>query len=304
MGFVILSHSNPDQVLRLVRTLNRLYGDPPIVCHHDESRSPAPRDVPANVRFVRPSLVTGWAKWSVVEAFLAALRLLYASNGPRWFTLLSGADYPVMRAEQVLRTLDEGGFDAHVDAWRIGDCSRDVITGKRRNPHLLHFDSPDNRTVKRRHYIKAQLWVPIIRRDPRLRLGRYTIHLPFDARTPFRPDFCCYYGDHWFTGNARAAATLLAPTDDHLALRRYLKRRTQPDEIYYQTVLMNDPSLSISIDNKRFAEWNGGGAHPMTLTSDEVPRALASGAFFARKFAPDDPILDTIDAALARPATA
>ena len=298
MGFVILSHRDPDQLLRLITTLNRLYDAPPIVCHHDERQSPAPA-APANVRFVRPSLKTGWAKWSVVEAFLAALRLLYASDGPRWFTLLSGADYPVMRARQVMATLEGGACDAYIDAWRIGDCARDVIRGKRRNPQLGHFDSLENRKLKRSHYLNAELWLPFVRRDPRWRLGRYTIHLPFEARNPFTRDFCCYYGDHWFTANAKAAAALLSPTDQHRALQRHLRMRTSPDECYYQSVLLNDPSLSISIDNKRWAEWNGGGAHPMTMNEREVPIALESGAYFARKFKPGDPTHDMVDAALA-----
>ncbi len=38
IGFAILSHTEPEQLLRLVRTLNSMFGDPPIVCHHDFSQ--------------------------------------------------------------------------------------------------------------------------------------------------------------------------------------------------------------------------------------------------------------------------
>jgi hypothetical protein len=38
IGFIILSHDKPAQLLRLVRRLMKLYGDPPIVCHHDFSK--------------------------------------------------------------------------------------------------------------------------------------------------------------------------------------------------------------------------------------------------------------------------
>ena len=90
IGFVILSHRDPAQLLRLVVTLNRLYDDPPIACHHDREQSPIdPGIFPGNVRFVEPSVRTGWAKWSVVRGFLAALRLLYDHAAPDWFVLLS-----------------------------------------------------------------------------------------------------------------------------------------------------------------------------------------------------------------------
>ena len=97
IGFVILSHRDPAQLLRLVQTLNRLYDDPPIACHHDMAQCPLdPSGFPGNVRFVDPSIRTGWAKWSVVRGFIAALRLLYADTGPEragpdWFVMMSAA---------------------------------------------------------------------------------------------------------------------------------------------------------------------------------------------------------------------
>ena len=102
IAFVLLSHREPAQLLRLVTTLNRLYDDPPIACHHDFSQCPLDTaNFPGNVRFVTASIRTGWAKWSVVRAMLAALRLLYDHADPDWFILLSGADYPIRDAAAV-----------------------------------------------------------------------------------------------------------------------------------------------------------------------------------------------------------
>ena len=38
IGFVVLTHSNPPQITRLIRCLNALYSSPPIVLHHDFSQ--------------------------------------------------------------------------------------------------------------------------------------------------------------------------------------------------------------------------------------------------------------------------
>ena len=43
IGFVILSHNNPQQLLRLVRCLQRIYDNPPIAIHHDIGQSPLRR---------------------------------------------------------------------------------------------------------------------------------------------------------------------------------------------------------------------------------------------------------------------
>jgi hypothetical protein len=53
IGFVIISHNQPQQLLRLVRRLQSLYDNPPIAVHHDFAQSPIRRDeFPSDVKFV------------------------------------------------------------------------------------------------------------------------------------------------------------------------------------------------------------------------------------------------------------
>lgn len=302
IGFIILSHQEPGQLNRLVGTLNSLYDRPPIACHHDSSQVPiATSDFPANVTFVEPSIKTGWGKFSVVEATLSALRRLYEKSDPDWFTLLSPSDYPIAPAAQVradlaashadaLMDFREPGMDEHQAAARFGP----------RNPMLAHFEAASNRAMTPRRYLAAQIWLPALRREKHgLRLGRNTISLPFkDPFRPFAPDFRCYYGDHWFSGSRRAAEALLNPTAREIRLGKYLRRRASADECYYQSVLCNRADLTVVRDNRRYAQWNGGGAHPVALGCADLDAMMGSGAHFARKFAPGDPVLDRIDALL------
>ncbi|MBB6505141.1 hypothetical protein F4693_002128 [Sphingomonas endophytica] len=304
IGFVILSHRDPAQLLRLVGALNRLYDDPPIACHHDSAQCPIDKGAfPGNVRFVEPSIRTGWAKWSIVGAFLAALRLLYDDAAPDWFMLLSAADYPIRDARVVRSELAASDADALID-YRLVDDTPEGTLAKfgPGNVELSHFESPANRRLKWSHYQGAELWFPILRFDAprrRLRLGRYTLHLPFAAPfSPFTQNFRCFYGDFWFTGSARAAAVLLNPGEQHLRLQKHLLRRSIPDEGYCQTVLCNEPGLKLVRDNHRYAQWNGGGAHPQLLTDADLGAIRASNAHFARKFAQGAPVLDRIDAML------
>lgn len=305
IGFVILSHDSPDQLLRLTRRLNAIYLDPPIVCHHDFSQTPCdPRAFPSNVKFVMPHLKTGWAKWSVVEAALRALEILYSDAAPDWFVLLSAADYPLMPAKDVLNDLRAGRADAYLDyrpVTRSAIPMPDHVPGNRT---LAHFATPGNLALSWRRYVGAQIWFPILRRsEPAisttrgsgLRLGRYTISLPFAAHTPFTPRFKCYSGDHWFTANRKAAAILLNPTKKHFQLQRYLRLRPNPDECYYQTILCNEPRLRICKNTRRFFNWGGGGARPRFLTQQDLPTMLSSGAHFGRKFDPAAAVLDDID---------
>ena len=312
LGFVILSHSNPAQLLRLVKTLNTAYGAPPIACHHDFGQSELDRSAfPSNVHFVEPYIKTAWAKWSVVRAGLEALRLLYQRANPTWFTLLGETDYPVRPANEVIGDLSARQADAYLDyrpVRRATTVAPDQIPA---NPALSHLASQGARACQWRFYLGAQIGIPIIRaREPDFRntktgwrLGRYTVHLPFAApQAPFHKEFRCFAGDHWFSGNRRVANILLNPTADHLRLRTYLRFRTIPEECYYATVLGNDRSLRIDKNTKRFAEWQGGGAHPQWVKENDLPKMLASGSHFARKFMPNASVLDELDRIVGGPA--
>jgi hypothetical protein len=299
IGFIILSHNNPQHLLRLVRRLQQMYDNPPIVCHHDFGQCNLRRDdFPSEVRFVTPHIDTRWGRFEVVSATLRSLELLYSNAAPDWFALLSGADYPTMGADGVLKGLSLSNADALIDFREAVKTAPSLPYTLPENPALAHFVSPGNLKISWNRYVGFNAWVPIIRPGPRL--GRYTIYLPFEAwGSPFGPNFKCYYGDHWFTANRKAAEILLHPTDRHIRLRRHLQFRIVPEECYYHSVLGNAPGLNISKATKRFSEWLGGGAHPQTLGLNDLPSIVSSKAHFARKFAPDTPVLDEIDKLLA-----
>ena len=317
IGFIILSHNNPQQLHRLVLCLQRIYDNPPIAIHHDMGQSLLHQsDFPSDVKFVVPHLKTRWGKFSLVAAALQALKLLYQNATPEWFVLLSAADYPTMPAQKVLEELASSGVDALLDYREVPKISdpRHKLTfnlsvskyfGSLTSSHFdPPFPVPENPALKQfaldknvelawRRNLAFHVWFPVIRSGPRI--GRWTLYLPFDGwRLPFTPDFKCLYGDQWFTGSHRAAEILLNPTDKHMEFRRHLRSRNDvSDECYYQTILGNAPGLKISTATRRFSDWTEsaggprGGAHPKVLGLDDLPAIISSKAYFARKFAPE-----------------
>jgi len=297
-----LSHGKASQLLRLVAAIDREYDRPPIACHHDFGQ--APLDINQfgnNVVFVQPHIATGWGKFSVVQATLASIDVLYASYGPDWFVHLSAADYPVMSGRKVKRLLAEATCDAFLDGRPVD--ARATPAGSTigtQNPKLDHFNSAANQRIKRLFYTSREIWIPLVRWKPKLRLGRFTYRTGWRVSKVY-DEFPCFYGDFWFCGNSKTAKVLMEESEKHANLRRHLRARSNADETYFQTVIMNEPGLQVCLDNKRFAEWNGGGAHPMFLGEDQLDEMLSSGAFFARKFQHGSEVLDCIDGALAAP---
>jgi hypothetical protein len=301
-GFVILSHRSPNQLMRLCLTLNALYNEPAIACHHDfDQCSIDTAAFPSNVHFVRPSIATAWAKWSIVEATLAGLRLLYSVADPEHFYLISAADYPCARRETVERDLAEHQADAFIDAFELREALRgNAVIG---DGHLAHHRAPHNVKLERGRYLRAQAKIPIVRFRPPAysttaerfpRLGRLTVSLPFAAPdSPFGRRYRCYVGSQWFTGNRKLAGRLLSPSPEDRKLQKFYMSRVVPDESYFQCVICNAADMKWENRTFRHAFWDG--AHPIDLGARHLDAILNSGAHFARKFREDDPVLGMID---------
>ena len=289
IGFVLVTHTGSDQADRLVVRLNAMFNSPPIVWHHDFSRSDRDtRHLPENVGFVRPHQRTHWARFSVVEAATRALRQMYeGSQGPDWFVLLSGSDYPIKPAHVILRDLETGGYDAHI--------SHEMLRAH-------HFERDWQRecydrycTIRLFRYPAVTRRLRLVKRDLRLRSLR--LASPF---LPFSPDFRAFAGSQWFAANRRAAEIIIGLDLTRFPLALHYRRVEFPEESYFQCVLANAPQLKLHNCDYRYVDWSANEAHPKTLTLDDLPALTASDCHFARKFdaGVDARVLDEIDATL------
>lgn len=290
IGFVVLTYSDPPQVVRLLTRLRELYGvDAPIALHHNFSQCALDLgELPAGVRLVRPHLETGWDSWNTVEATLEALRLVYSGHaGPEYVVLLSGTDYPVARPERVLANLRAGGADAYIKATVVSPWRRDRNAVEGPLGLGVNEGAANQKVCYRRYF-------PTTYRPLGLRLK---IRSPLLAPllSPFSRRFRCYAGEHWWTLGRRSAEHLLATRDARPELAEWFAGRPIPEEGYIHTVVCNGPGHVIDRRNFRYVDWSSHARSPRTLGTADVPGIVASGAHFARKFAPGDPALDALD---------
>jgi hypothetical protein len=272
VGFILLTHEKPSQTIRLVTTLNRMFDCPPIVCHNDFSKTNLIIDtLPGNFSFVRPHLQTAWGRFSLVESALKALQLMYESpTSPDWFILLSGADYPIKPARQILQDLDSSLFDVHIS-----------------NAEIKHNSYQDNWQKSCYYrYCGINIWFPFVNRKFRLSRRRITISHPLlvSRFLPFSDELRCFAGEYWFCGNRKSAEYLINFYEERPALAAHFRNAPNPCESYLQTVFCNAPDLKVSGNNWRYIDWSTHGPHPKTLLQEDLPKITASSAHFARKF--------------------
>ncbi|MCU0550135.1 MAG: beta-1,6-N-acetylglucosaminyltransferase [Leptolyngbya sp. Prado105] len=282
VGFILLTHDHPTQIQRLIDRLNRMFNYPPIVCHHDFSKCPfAIEQFSRNVLFVQPSIQTGWGQYSLIEAAIQSIKRLHRRL-PDWTIFLSGSDYPIKSATQIISDLASSQADLHMIAEWI-------------DPAMLQSDW--HHEMYARYYTKwlpmpAWIATPLKLNWQRLRIKPMALVKPF---VPYSPELQCYAGGQWFCGNARSLNYILNYHYTQPKLSLHLKDVMFPEETYFQTIVANAANLTIDSNDWRYIDWSEGGSHPKILTLADLPKILESSAHFARKFEPDSPALDELD---------
>ena len=252
LGFALLTHDRPDQVIGLARLLRQLFPDAAIACHHDMGQSPLDPAALPDVAVVPRPHATVWGHSSVIDGALDAFALLRDMRPtPEWYYLLSAADLPIKSARRIRRDLEAAQCDVFID----------------------HMPIPPG---------------PPANRYFELRQFRYFA----DTQPPFPEGYICHAGEHWFTVNRRAIDWLLDHARNAPGLYAHYKaleatRHIVPEESFYQTLFCNAPQLVIRNENLRHIDWSRGAAHPRTLSLRDLPRILRSRAHFARKIDPE-----------------
>jgi hypothetical protein len=231
-----------------------------------------------------------WGGWSQLQVLLGCLAHVKRQLDPDWLLVLSGQDYPLRQMAEIESDLAEGDHDALLgNAWQLD-------TGRVPEPPAREFFL---------RYAYRHFAVPAS--APRLPGGirplAYTRELPprigIRRRSlPFGDGFGCYVSADWLTLNRKAVEAVLRAARERPGLMHYYRRAAIPSESLFATVLLNDESLRVARDNRRFASFPAPNApHPNTLTTSDLDRMLASGCDFARKFdiEADAEVLDLLD---------
>jgi hypothetical protein len=260
---LVLAHRDIHQVERLAERL-----DVPVWVHLDAKSTRADHArlaASARLRAVSDPVRVRWGHWSTI---IATLRGLMAVRGdPDHVLLLSGQTYPVKPPPLLDTTLADASYVRYVplpyDRWgRDGGLSRITF-----------------RHVPRPRFLPDGSRVPRMIRLP----GRRSL-----------PPWRLYGGSQWCALHRDARRFILGlPSDD--PIMRTFRAALLPDEMFVHTVLANSPLKDHLInDDLHYIKWSDG-AHPDPLNAADLPAIARSSAFFARKFAADDPLLDRID---------
>jgi hypothetical protein len=284
--YIVISHRNPEQVVRLVRVL-REGPAARVLVRHDPRWDPldAERIEAAGGEPVEDRIKARWGGWSYLNLIVSCLREAAARHDPDWVLVLSGQDYPLRALADIEADLGASPADARLGAVRPVETRRPA-TG----------DDEFFLRCRYRHYARPRVF-PSSLPGP-IRPLAYARDLPplVGVRRIEQAPLTFFASADWLTLGRAGLRTVLAASKDR-RLTRHFRRVAVPSESFFASVLLANPSLIVERDNRRFSSFAHGAPNPDTLTSDDYDQILASGADFARKFdATLDPhVLDLLD---------
>ena len=261
LAHLVLAHNHPSQLLRLVKSLSSQNAD--IYIHLDKKADPKEfasiKNIP-NTYFVKKNVRMTWCEYSTIQGTLNGIEEILATGITySHINLLSGNDYPLQSAA----TIEDFLFSNPDKTYMWYDLIfNDWTHGQRRMNNYCFGDYGFR--------------------------GRYILQALANMVLPHRrlPKGLKAYGRaQWLTITPACASYVIYFIKANPAVQRFFRMTWAVDEVFFQTILCNSPSLRKHIvnDNLRYIVLNEE-YRPTTLTIADAERLNASRKFYARKF--------------------
>jgi len=311
-GFVYLvfSHGDTHQLIRLAKAIRRLSPQSAIVFHHDASSGPLSSeefDGIGNVHVIPTPIAVKWGDISFVDAFILSSRWILDNLDTEWLITLSGMDYPIQPLAEFELSLSKSGFDAAFrffeafthPGWPKGEGEKRYRYSYYQLPEFTYYYRVPQRIKESLASLvsiinKSQSWIKI---RPGYRNLKTAVGIQ-NGLAPFNDRMVCYGGWDWFNLNKKSLNEIHRFLNHNQSFRNYYKRTTLPSESMVHTILLNNPDFKIDNDAHRHIKWIGSAsASPSIITAEDFESIIQSKHPFARKFNinVDETIFDKLD---------
>lgn len=313
-AFLILAHKNPEQILRLVKSLN--HHDFDIFIHISKSGKISEKDIERinkkqNVAVIDQHIDIVLFDFSMVEAEMALIKaaLDYSRNKGyeyNYMQLLSGQCYPIKSLSHIhevyersyprpfidMVSREDGGFMDHI--WSRHYAMKRCL--------IRWYNFVDKYHLP--YLAEKALHFPVWLISRLAALG----HKSPEDRLAEEYNMKPYGGIQWWALPQYMAEYVLNMSQDK-KLCGIFSHTYSADETFVQTIIANSPftvfpdsTRSVRGNTLHTLEFDNG--HPRLLTRNDAVMLKASNACFARKFdmSADSEILDILDSENEKPA--
>lgn len=298
VAYLIQCHKDPAQVSRLVDTLLRI--DPDCFVHVSHDRNGPELGLGGRNRVHVSRDTGGRGRFENVDRWLDAARWLRDHQTVDYVLNISGQDYPVASAETIHRELEASG-DGMLEFFPV--LSGASNWGYREGDTRYNFGWHDGPALSPRLKKRLRPLQAVNRIQPWVRVNVAYDSLRWGVRHHRVPTDLTLYGGSFFVNLSwRCVEHILSTMDERPEVDAWARGSLLIEEGFFQTLLLSAGTFNLSNSSRRFYDFSGYGmGSPAFLGREGLDRALASDAFFARKFelAGEAGLFDHADEALA-----
>ena len=285
LAYIILAHKNPLQLKRLLKSLS--YECVDFFIHIDKRVDKKHfLDITTNNDISRffwvDNVDSPWGSFGLVEAVLNALNdIINSNNYYDNIIVLSGQDYPIQKNKNITEYFKKNSHKSHVSYF---ECVYDPQQEKWKNDILIE-----------------RLGKTI------LSIGKYNIRIKNDTLLLIEKVLSLFYNGNrivlakrsqverffadsqWFSLSHHAADFIVKYVKNNQTYVNFFKKTYIPDEIFFQTILLNskDHSIISNLVNSslHYIDWTRPEIyHPMIFSQTDFANLVSSEKMFARKF--------------------
>lgn len=278
-AFLILAHTDPEQLKRLITALDS--GSSFFYIHWDKknesvlSESPIIKELKthSNIYFIQDRLRIYWGGFNIVQATIRLLQKAYKNPDITYFHLLSGIDYPLKPLSHILHFFEN---NTHNYLTYVPEESNMRYLIERFYFYDNDYINPQNK----KHRLKFQLLLFIQR-------CTWFLVQVLGIRIRKKLNMQYYHGTQWFSLHRTAITYIINHLNENPWILKRFQHTAVCDESFFIMLLMNNPELRESIVNNdlRLRMYDGmpnrGG---YILTEKDFELIKNSRALFGRKF--------------------
>jgi hypothetical protein len=278
IAYIVLAHKYPEQLVRLI---SRLQNENTSFFIHIDGKTDQKiysqivnqlQNIPS-VYFVK-RYKCFWGDFNIIKATLEAINTLLKSNLEfDYAILLSGQDYLIKSNSYLSDFLEKNQ--------------------KREFMEFCSLHSPENKWYNQGGYYQS------LKRIEWWHLHFRSKHFCLEKERSFLPGIEPYGGSQWWCLSKDCLKYIQEFTKQNPKFVNYFKYTFIPDELFFQTLVLNSPfQANVINDDLRYVDWDNPNPNvPATLLKDDFAKLISSTKIFARKFdmSRDQEILNLID---------
>ena len=308
--YIVLAHRYPEQLIRLILRLNT--ENTSFFIHFDKKSNDNDyqqlvRELShlPNIYFLR-RYPCYWGDFSIVKASLEGIKEIFRRNIQfDWLVFLSGQDYPIKSNSQIEKFFKEN--EGKIFLEYVGNSIPTDMAWPNRNYdnidywhfrlHTLRFVFPGELSLNsfNRYCRNNQTWFRIL---SWLWSGLILL-LPIKNKRKFPQGFEPFRGSQFCCLPRECVENIHDIIQENRALINFFKNVDVPDELFFQTTIINSRFKDKVInDNLFYIDWdNPNPTRPRVFVKTDFERLVNSSKLFARKFdaSRDADILDLLD---------